>query len=97
MLSEERGFTLVEVLAAMSVLLVGVTATLTLILAAEARTASTKAREGGVNLQRELVEASRSIPYAQLTPGASSPSSSAWAGWRTRTRGRQGGRCAGGA
>ena len=37
-----------------------------------ATTTSTKAREQGVALQREIVEAARSIPYDQLSPTASS-------------------------
>jgi Tfp pilus assembly protein PilV len=65
---DERGFTIVEVMVAALILVVGTLGTIALIDGANATTSSTKAREQGVNLQREIVEAARSVPYAQLTP-----------------------------
>jgi len=64
----EGGFTLIEVMMAALVLVVGMLGTVALIDGANATTSSTKAREQGVSLQRELVEAARSISYSQLTP-----------------------------
>lgn len=64
---EERGFSFFELLTAMFVLLVGVLGTVSLIDGANATTAITKAREGGTNLARELVETSRSIDYDKVT------------------------------
>lgn len=66
----QRGFTLVEVTVSIAMLLVGVLGTASLIDGANATTVSTKAREGATALNRELVEISRSIPYAALVPGA---------------------------
>ncbi len=68
-LRDEHGFTLVEVLVAMALLLGGVVAALTLINASNAATVTTKAREQGVSLQRELVEAARSLSYDKLAQG----------------------------
>ena len=69
-MSAERGFTLIEVLAAMLVLLVGVLGTVGLIDGANATTSFTKGREGGTNLARELIEMSRSVDYDKVTAGA---------------------------
>ena len=65
-LAARGGFTLVEVLIAMTVLLVGVLGTLALIDRANATTVTTRSREGAVNVARELVEAARSVPFAKL-------------------------------
>src|SRR3954471_5076481 len=65
----EAGFTLVEVTVAAFVLVVGLLGTLSMLDSANLATASTQAREQGVALQRELVEAARSIPYDELVPG----------------------------
>jgi type IV pilus modification protein PilV len=62
----ERGFTLIEVLVAITLLLVGVLGTATLIDGANARTSSTLSREAGTNLVRQMVEGIRAVPYAQL-------------------------------
>jgi Tfp pilus assembly protein PilV len=66
--SDEHGFTIVECLAAALILVVGLLGTLTLMEASSVSETSTKAREGGVSLQRELTEVARSIPYDDLTP-----------------------------
>jgi prepilin-type N-terminal cleavage/methylation domain-containing protein len=65
--SDQRGFTIVEVLVASAVLLVGLLGAVTMIDGANATNTTTKAREQGISLARELIEAGRSIPYAQLT------------------------------
>lgn len=67
-LAARDGFTLVEVLVAMAVLLVGVLGTLALIDRANATTVTTRSREAAVNVARELVEAARNVPFAKLTP-----------------------------
>lgn len=63
----DRGFTIIEVMVAMLILVVGLFAMLAMLDRANAVTTSSKAREQGVALQRELVEAARGLPYAQLT------------------------------
>ena len=95
-LSEEDGFTIVEVLVAAVVLVVGLLGTLTLVDTANKTTFETKAREQASSLQREIVENARSVDYDQLTPasvssaiqgraplGDSAPS----AGWTITRRG----------
>lgn len=67
-ISDERGFTIVEVMVAAALLLTGLVATMSMLNSANASTTTTKAREQGVSLQREIVEAARSISYAELTP-----------------------------
>jgi type II secretory pathway pseudopilin PulG len=65
---DEGGFTIVEVLMTILILLVGLAGAVTLTVAANAATSRTQAREAGTNLHRELTEAARGVPYAQLTP-----------------------------
>jgi prepilin-type N-terminal cleavage/methylation domain-containing protein len=62
-----EGFTLIEVLVAMAVLLIGIMATVALIDRANATTLTTRNREAATNLTRELVEAARSVPYDELS------------------------------
>jgi type II secretory pathway pseudopilin PulG len=69
-LHTERGFTIVEVMVAMLILLGGLVGVMFMLERAQVATASNKAREQGVALQRELVEAARGLPYAQLTQGS---------------------------
>ena len=64
----ERGFTLVEVLVAIFILLVGVLGVVSLIDGANFATASTKSREGGTNLAREILDGARAVDYDKLTP-----------------------------
>lgn len=63
----ESGFTIVEVLVAIVLLLVGVLGTVTLVTNANAVSGTTKAREGAVNLAREVLEDLKSPRYADLT------------------------------
>jgi prepilin-type N-terminal cleavage/methylation domain-containing protein len=67
-LRNERGFTLIEVMVTMLILVIGIGATLALIDGANARTLQTKKREAGNALTREVIEAARSVPYRQLNP-----------------------------
>src|SRR5215208_4860440 len=66
----QAGFTLIEVLVAMMILLVGVLGVVTLVDGANAVTSKTKAREGGTNIARSVIEISRSLRYRDLTATA---------------------------
>lgn len=65
---DERGFTLVEVLAASVVMLVGLTATLALINQANQATADNRDREAANNLARQVTETAKRVAYAGVTP-----------------------------
>jgi prepilin-type N-terminal cleavage/methylation domain-containing protein len=65
--SDEHGFTLIEVLVAIVILLVGVLGVVALVDGANAVTSRTKAREGGTNIARSIIEVSRSLRYRDLT------------------------------
>jgi prepilin-type N-terminal cleavage/methylation domain-containing protein len=95
-LAGREGFTLIEVLVAMAVLLTGVLGALAIIDRANAATVTTRSRESAVNVARELVEAARSVPYANLTPASveseiqalpGRADDGAPAGWTIRRRG----------
>ena len=64
--AKEDGFTIVEVLVATIVLVIGMLAVWSMIDGANRTTATAKQREGATNLAREVVEQARSIPYASL-------------------------------
>ncbi|CAA9463933.1 MAG: hypothetical protein AVDCRST_MAG38-493 [uncultured Solirubrobacteraceae bacterium] len=66
--SDQAGFTLVEVVVAAAILLVGVLGALTMLDTANAVTARTAAREAGTHLAREVIEAARAVPYPNMTP-----------------------------
>jgi type II secretory pathway pseudopilin PulG len=95
--AEESGFTIIEVLVAAVVLLVGIMGVVTIVDAATANSTATKAREQGVALQREIIDAARSIPYDQLGPASAASGVQAVAGlgdsnvgaggWTIRRRG----------
>lgn len=59
--------TLVEVMVAIVILLVGVLGTVAMIDTSNAATSKTKAREGGTNVARSVVEVARGVPYRTLT------------------------------
>jgi prepilin-type N-terminal cleavage/methylation domain-containing protein len=64
----ERGFTLIEVMVTMLILVIGIGGALAMLDGASARTLANKEREAGNALTREVIEAARSVPYRQLTP-----------------------------
>lgn len=64
---KEDGFTLIEVMVAITLLLVGALGTVTMIDGANAVTTQTKAREGATALARSVLEISRGIQYRELT------------------------------
>jgi len=69
-LHAEDGFTIVEVLVAAAVLLIGLLGTLTLVDTANTKTFQTKAREQATSLQREIVESARAVAYDELVSTA---------------------------
>jgi prepilin-type N-terminal cleavage/methylation domain-containing protein len=66
----QDGFTLIEVMVAITLLLVGVLGTVTMIDGANAVTTTTKAREGATALARSVLEISRGVQYRELTGAA---------------------------
>ena len=64
---DQRGFTLVETVSAMFILLVGVLATAQIIDASSSANAANRQRDGATNLARELVEAARGVPYEKVS------------------------------
>jgi len=65
-LRAEDGFTLVETLVAAVILMVGLLGVFLMIDVANGSTVRSGAREGAVNLAREMVENARAVPFAQL-------------------------------
>ena len=95
-LHDQRGFTIVEVMVAASLLLIGVLGVLSLVDGANARTTTSRSREAGLNLARELVEGARLVPYSQagqdtivgrLQAGDGLADSSGATGYQVRRRG----------
>ncbi len=66
-LAHRDGFTLIETMIALVILIVGLLGTFALISTANSGSAGNRAREGATNLGREIAEQSRSVPFAQLT------------------------------
>jgi type II secretory pathway pseudopilin PulG len=75
--SGEDGFTIIEVMIAMVILIVGVLGTVVLLEGSMSSTARTTAREQGTNVARDLVERSRQFAYSSMTmvPTAAIPAS----------------------
>jgi prepilin-type N-terminal cleavage/methylation domain-containing protein len=66
----ERGFTLIEVIAATLILLVGILATTAMLNASSRANATNRQRDVATNVARELIEGARSIPYERVSePG----------------------------
>ncbi len=63
----ESGMTMIEIMVAMVVLLVGMGGTLVLLAGGLSSTNSTSAREGATNLARDVVERSREAGYKDIT------------------------------
>lgn len=95
--ARQDGFTLIETMVAMLVLLVGVLGTAMLLQTALAVGETSRSREAATNLGREIVEAARSIDYELLLTGTAPAALQAvdglqdWdtaaAGWQVRRRG----------
>ena len=67
-IAAEDGFTLVEVLVAATILIIGTFAAFQLVDAASRTTSANSARIGGTNLTRELTEFARGADYDELQP-----------------------------
>src|SRR5436190_12259023 len=65
--SGERGFTIIEVMVAVFILVLGVLGVATMANTANIQSSTSKARVGGTNLAREVLEDARSFPYADLS------------------------------
>lgn len=66
-LRDQSGFSLIELLVAMVVLLIGVSGTIAMLDGANARTVENRSREAGTGLAREVVERTRSLAYPSIT------------------------------
>jgi type IV pilus modification protein PilV len=66
----EDGFTMVEIMVAIVLLVIGVLAMLVIVEGGLTSTSRTTAREQATNLARDLVERSRQVPYASTTLSA---------------------------
>lgn len=69
----QSGFTLVEVMVAMTLLLTAVLGLMSLTDSAAKTTTQTKAREGAVSLAREVLEDAGGIAYSQISPSTLVP------------------------
>ncbi len=69
-LPDQGGFTIIETLVGILILVVGVAGMAALIGAANRTTLSTNQHETATNLDRELVEAAQGVTYAQTAPGS---------------------------
>jgi len=92
----EAGFTLIEVLMAAVILVVGLAALFGLLDNSVKASFQTRAREGATNLARQVLEDARTIPYAQMSPTSITgqlqemnglADSSAAPGWQVLQRG----------
>jgi prepilin-type N-terminal cleavage/methylation domain-containing protein len=66
-LLRERGFTLVETMVAVTILLVGILGVVAMADGASKATASSRARDTGINLARRVIEGSNSLAYQDVT------------------------------
>ena len=66
----EAGFTIVEIMVAVVMLVAGVLSMLVMIEGSLSSTSRTTAREQATNLARDLVERTRQVPYTSTTTGA---------------------------
>ena len=72
-LKGDDGFTLVELLVAFTILIIGLTGTFALVEAANGRSTVTKGREGATNVAREISEQVRILPYTRLVAASLQP------------------------
>ena len=66
-LASEAGFSLVEIITASFVLVVGMLAVLALMTSSLAKTSANTGRVGATNVARELIEATRGLDYDDMT------------------------------
>jgi type II secretory pathway pseudopilin PulG len=66
--ADESGFTIVEVMVAIGVLLVGVLGTVTMLTTASATTERTQSRVAATNIAREVLETARTLKYDDVSP-----------------------------
>jgi prepilin-type N-terminal cleavage/methylation domain-containing protein len=69
-MTAEGGFTLIEVLIAAVVLVIGLTALFGLVDNSVKASFSTRSREGATNLARQILEDAHTIPYSEVSPGS---------------------------
>lgn len=67
-LKQERGFTIVEMMVAVVVLLVGALGTLAMLDGATKRSRTASDRQTATALARQVVEAAKSLPYREISP-----------------------------
>jgi prepilin-type N-terminal cleavage/methylation domain-containing protein len=79
-LTAQSGFTIVEVMVAMVLLLVGVLGTVKLVDASNGLSVNTRAREGAIALSRQLIDIGRDVQYASITNTTLVPALQAQAG-----------------
>ena len=72
-LSSPAGFTIVEVMVAAMLLLVGMLGVASMVDQAGRSTLQSKTREGGTNLAREILEQTRTLQYTDLNTAAMTP------------------------
>ena len=96
LISDQQGFTIIEVMVAAAILVTGLLGTVALIDRANASTVRTQAREAATVLAREIVEDARSVRYDELTPAGAVATlqerpgledTSTAAGWTIQRRG----------
>jgi len=89
-LLRECGFTLVETMMAVTVLLVGVLGVVAMADGASRATAGAQARDNGINLARRVIETTNSLAYTDVTRDGWSRSCRRSRGWLTPGRPRAG-------
>jgi prepilin-type N-terminal cleavage/methylation domain-containing protein len=65
--NHESGFTLVEIMVAITILLIGVLGVVTMVSAANRSSSTTTGRQNATNLMRRVIETGRAVPYRSLT------------------------------
>ena len=83
--AKEAGFTIIEVLVAATLLLVGMLGVVTMVNGANSAVGSAREREAATNLAREIAEQARSIPYSQVDAATLEPKLQAMAGLASST------------
>ena len=87
MLGDQRGFTIIEVLVAATLLVIGVLGTVAMVDSSNAETRLSGGREGATNLAREVVEGGRSLAYDEVLPASVDARLQALPGLATTTPG----------